>query len=106
MMSDAEKVSLVQAMTGETDANMVSAYLAMAAETIRNYVDPYAVMTADDVMSRYGSVQIRAAAYFLNKRGAEGQNQHSENGILRSYEAADLPPSLLRELTPVCGVAK
>ena len=38
--------------------------------------------------------------YLLNKRGAEGQTAHSENGISRSYEDGDVPPTLLRDIVP------
>ena len=40
----------------------------------------------------------------LNKRGAEGQTSHSENGISRSYENADIPESMLKSIIPFCGV--
>ena len=40
------------------------------------------------------------------KRGAEGQTQHSENGITRQYENADIPSSMLKSLTPYCGTIK
>ena len=38
-------------------------------------------------------------------RGAEGEKSHSENGISRTYENAELPDSLLREITPIAGVS-
>ena len=37
---------------------------------------------------------------------AEGQTQHSENGITRQYENADVPSSMLKAITPYCGVIK
>lgn len=42
--------------------------------------------------------------YLLNKRGAEGQTAHSENGISRSYEDGDVPPTLLRDIVPFASV--
>ena len=42
----------------------------------------------------------------LNKRGAEGQLQHTENGIQRQYENADVPASMLKPVTPHVGVIK
>jgi hypothetical protein len=35
--------------------------------------------------------------------GAEGQTAHSENGINRTYEAADVSPSILRKIVPLVG---
>lgn len=54
--------------------------------------------------SRYFDLQIRIAIYLYNKRGVEGQTSHSENGINRTYESADVPESLMRGITPYVGV--
>lgn len=53
--------------------------------------------------SRYFDLQIRIAVCMYNKQGAEGQTAHSENGINRSYESADIPKSLLDEVIPFVG---
>ena len=105
-MRDSEKIVLVEALTDETDEDVISAFLSMAGDAIYHYADPYGIKDKDDVLSEYGGAQARAAAYFLNKRGADGQTSHSENGISRSYESGDLPDSIKREITPICGVAK
>ena len=47
--------------------------------------------------------QIQIAVELFSKRGAEGQTGHSENGISRSYESADVSPSLLKRITPLVG---
>ena len=44
------------------------------------------------------------AAYLVNQRGAEGETAHSENGISRSYEDGDVPPTLLREIVPCASL--
>lgn len=59
-----------------------------------------------EVPEKYGALQCEIAAYMLNKRGAEGQTSHSENGITRSYENADVPSSMLKVVTPHVGVIK
>lgn len=53
---------------------------------------------------KYDAVHVEIAAYMINKRGAEGEVSHSENGVSRTYEDGDIPPSLLRAITPVVGV--
>lgn len=53
------------------------------------------------VEPQYSTIQIKMAIEMFNKRGAEGQIGHGENGISRSYESSDLSPSLLRQITPV-----
>ena len=103
-MNDAEKIVLVEAMTDETNATTISAFLSMAGDAICHYCDPYGTLDHEDIIAKYGSAQSKLAAYFLNKRGADGQTSHSENGISRSFESGDIPPSIMREITPFCGV--
>lgn len=103
-MTEAAKIGLVKAMTDETDDEIISAFLSLAGDAICHYADPFNRADQGSVLDRYGGVQARAAAYFLNKRGADLQSGHTENGVSRQYEAADLPPSLLREITPICGL--
>jgi len=52
---------------------------------------------------RYYDLQVRIAVHLYNKMGAEGQIAHSENGISRTYEAGDIPESLLNKVTPFVG---
>lgn len=103
-MTDETKLALVQSMTDETSTDVISAFLSMAGDAVCNYVDPYKSCKPEDILDRYSGVQVRVAAYFLNKRGADGELTHSENGVARTYEAGDIPASLLRELVPMCGV--
>lgn len=60
--------------------------------------------TMVEVPDQYAHVQVEIAVYLLNKRGAEGQTSHSENGISRSYEDGDVPPTLLRDIIPCAAV--
>lgn len=103
-MTDYEKLVIVKAMTDEEDEDVISAFLYMAGDAICNYCDPFSSTDREDLLDRYGGAQARTAAAWLNKRGADGQISHSENGISRSYESGDIPTSILKELTPMCGV--
>jgi hypothetical protein len=58
------------------------------------------IRNTDYVESQYLTTQIKIAIELFNKRGAEGQVGHSENGISRTYESSDLSPSTLRMITP------
>lgn len=100
-----EMIAVVKAMTDETDTNTISAFLTLAGEAIYSYADPFGVSDKYTILAKYSGVQVRAAAYYLNKRGAEGQTTHAENGISRGYEAGDLPASLLNEITPLMRIA-
>ena len=103
-MTQAEKLLLLKAMVGESDTEEVLlAYLEVAGRKIINRAYPYDPEVTE-VPVRYGVLQCEIAAYLLNKRGAEGQVGHSENGISRTYESADVPESLLGVISPMVGV--
>ena len=103
-MTQTEKLQLLKAMVGESDTEEVLlAYLNIAGHKIMNRAYPYGTEETE-VPVRYEFLQCEIAAYLLNKRGAEGQTSHSENGISRSYESADVPESMLGAITPFCGV--
>ena len=105
-MTQAEKVKLLTAMVGESDSEEVLlAYLDIAGRKVLDRAYPYDAEVTE-VPTRYAFLQCEIAAYLLNKRGAEGQTGHSENGISRTYESADVPESLLRAITPMAGVLK
>ena len=105
-MTQAEKLTLLKAMVGESDTEEVLlAYLNIAGQKIINRAYPYDTEVTE-VPKRYDFLHCEIAAYLLNKRGAEGQTGHSENGISRSYESADVPESLLGAVTPNVGVIK
>lgn len=105
-MTQTEKLQLLKAMVGESDTEEVLlAYLNIAGSKIINRAYPYDPEVAE-VPKRYEFLQCEIAAYLLNKRGAEGQTGHSENGISRSYESADVPESLLGAVTPTVGVLR
>jgi hypothetical protein len=57
-----------------------------------------------DIEDRYKDLQIRIAVEMFNKRGAEGETSHSENGVSRTYSSASVSEELLREITPKAGV--
>ena len=58
----------------------------------------------DEVENKYKDLQIRIAVEMFNKRGAEGETAHSENGVSRSYSSAGVSEELLSEITPKGGV--
>ena len=103
-MTQAEKLQLLEAMVGESDTEEVLlAYLNIAGSKIINRAYPYN-SEVTEVPTRYEFLQCEIAAYLLNKRGAEGQLIHSENGISRSYGSADVPSAMLDAITPMVGV--
>lgn len=102
-MTEEEKLALLKQLVSETDETVLTAYLNVAADGILRKAYPFdATVTA--VPDRYARLQCEIAAYLLNKRGAEGQLLHSENGVSRSYESAHIPSSMLRGVTAFCKV--
>ncbi len=105
-MTKEEKINALKAMVGTDDSDEVlSTYLLLAAKKVLARAYPYD-NTIKEVPEEHEGVQLEIATYLLNKRGAEGQMSHSENGITRSYENADVPSSMLKAITPHCGVIK
>lgn len=102
-MSFDELAAMVSTMTGENDPNVLSAYLAIAGNKVCRKAYPYD-LTISEVPEQYQHIQVEIAVYLLNKRGAEGQTAHSENGVNATYEDGDVPPSLLRDIVPFAGV--
>ena len=105
-MTDEEKVNTLRCMVGSSDSDEVlSTYLLLAGRKIIERAYPYD-KSVTEVPVEYATRQCEIAAYMLNKRGAEGQTSHSENGISRSYENADIPISMLKGIIPQCGTIK
>lgn len=105
-MTNEEKLQMLVQIVGEGyPESILSTYLTLAAQKIIRRAYPYnnAVTV---VPSQYDSLQVEIAAYMIQKRGAEGELSHSENGISRTYENADVPETLISLVTPYCGVVK
>ena len=106
-MTEVEKLSMLRVMVGQPNEGdwsdeVLTSYLNIAGRKIINRAYPYDD-TVEEVPRRYGYLQCDIAAYLLNKRGAEGETAHSENGINRSYASADVPEAMLGEVTPHVG---
>lgn len=103
-MTQEEKLVALKAMVGGSDTDEVlSTYLNIAGSKIIDRAFPFS-SDVTEVPTKYEYLQLEIAAYMLNKRGAEGQTSHTENGITRQYENADVPASMLKAITPHCGI--
>ena len=102
-MNDQEKLNMLKNMVGTSDLDdVLSTYLTLAGKKIIAKAYPFD-SSVSDVPEQYDTLQVEIAAYMLNKRGAEGQVTHTENGIQRQYENGDVPSSMLKTVTPFCG---
>ena len=104
-MTNEEKILRLAALIYPDSAeNELLTVLIETAEGIvlsRRY--PFGYPEGTTVEPRFEHIQIQIALELFSKMGAEGQTGHSENGISRSYEAADVSPSLLKRIVPLCG---
>lgn len=104
-MNATEKLAMLKVLVdieGNMQDSALTVYLDLAGKKIINKAFPYD-STQTEVPPRYDFLQCEIAAYLWNKRGAEGETSHTENGISRSYENADVPSSMLKEIVPFCG---
>ena len=88
----------------DTASDELLSYLLEQSEGIilnRRY--PFGAPEGVTLSPLHEQIQMRIAIELFSKMGAEGQTEHAENGITRKWEAADVSPSLLRTIVPVCG---
>jgi hypothetical protein len=107
-MNDTKRLSTLRAMIGDSDNptnETLTVYLSLAVNAVMNRLYPFG-WEGKPLPSKYDYKACEIACYLYNKRGAEGQTGHSENGISRSYESASIPDSMLNEITPFVGVIK
>jgi len=105
-MTENEKATLLGSLSGEGNSTVLTAFLSNAKEIVMNRMYPFGYTDDDpfEVPSRYEMTQIEIANELLARRGAEGQNYHSENGIIRTYDSSEVSPVLLKRITPFVGV--
>ena len=104
-MTRDQKISMLGSLVEEEIGNeaILGIYLDMAGNKILNRMYPFRDSYEGlEVPDRYLMTQINIAVYLLNKRGAEGQIQHIENGVHRNYGDADIPDGMLADVVPFC----
>lgn len=98
---------LIDDSSDKEDSGTLSVYLDMAGAKILERMYPFRENWDNlQVPDKYAMLQLKIAAYMLNKRGAEGQVQHIENGVHRNYGDADVPESMLASVAPFVGIPK
>lgn len=104
-MTNEEKITTLEALISPDTANvdLLSKLIAMSEGIVLNKRYPFGIPDGTIVPKQYEHIQLQIALELFSKRGAEGQTEHDENGINRKYEAADVSPSLLKRIIPVCG---
>jgi hypothetical protein len=102
-MSNEQKVQEVKTMLGSDlacDEDMISVYLDQAKEKILNKRYLFGT-TLEDVEERYEHLQCELAIALINRRGGEGENSHSENGVSHSFRTV---AQILEEIPSYVGL--
>lgn len=104
-MDNTEKLNRLAALISPDTAeeNLLLFLLEQSEGIVLNKRHPFGVPQGAVVEARYEHIQLQIAVELFSKMGAEGQTAHGENGISRSYESADVSPSLLRRIVPLAG---
>lgn len=80
-------------------------YLRYAQEAVVARLWPFdESKTIDDIPDRFTDRTVQIALYMLNKRGAEGELRHSENGTTHEWESSNIPESFFYGMVPNAGV--
>lgn len=109
-MNTASKLEQLKTLLGfskdyEEENELLLTLLTLASGKILERLYPYD-KEKQEIPERYVGKQLEIAVYLYNKRGAEGQISHGENGINRTYESSDVPESLMRGIAPFVGVVR
>ena len=104
-MTNEQKIEKLKVLISpDTASDELLSYLLEQSEGIilnRRY--PFGAPEDASLSPLHEQIQIRIAVELYSKMGAEGQTQHTENGVSRTWEAGDVSPSLLKHIVPVCG---
>ena len=76
-------------LTVYDEDELLSLLLTQAGEKIVRAVYPYQDTSNMEVPPRYGFLQLEVAERMYNLRGAEGEKEHIENGVHRTYESIE-----------------
>ncbi len=106
-MTKAEKLTMLQQICGDSEADsaMLSTYLDLAADIVVHRAYPFLTSyVLAEVPSRYDTLQVQIANELYLHRGAEGEKDHTENGVKRTYENGYVSDSLLKKIVPFTRV--
>ena len=104
-MTREQKITTLSKMidSDTEEEDILGIYLDLAGDKVLNRMYPYREdYEGLSVPARYDMIQLNVAAYMMNKRGAEGEIQHIENGVHRNYGSSDVPDGMLKDIVPYC----
>ena len=101
-MMEIDKVKeLAKLIAPDTETEDVLTGVIRDAEAlVLNRMYPFGYSENKGVPPRYERIQIQLAAELYTQRGAEGQSEHTENGVKRTWPSKS---RLLAQIVPHCG---
>lgn len=106
-MTDSEKISMVKALVDNDPTatnDLIKVYLRIANGKMLERLYPFDTDKGDcDLPDRYETIQCELASRLFLRRGGEGELNHEENGVNRTYGTVD-DEDLLSRLTPFAKV--
>ena len=104
-MTDQEMITTIQGLLDDARFEQyIPSYLSVAQAQVTARLYPFQPeATWANVPEKYHMLTCDIVVYLINRRGSEGETQHSESGVLRGYESAGIPNTYLRALTPFAG---
>ena len=104
-MTNEERLAALQVLISPDTAtdDLLMNLLEQAEGIVLNRRYPFGVPEEAKLSPQHEKIMIRVALELYSKMGAEGQISHDENGVNRTWEAADVSPSLLKMIIPMCG---
>ena len=106
-MTDAAKLQMVKTLLDinaedTSEDNAISVYLTAAANEIIAWRYSYGTEEVTAVPREYEMTQVWAVVSGYSQGGAEGQTQHDENGINRTFKYADMQAYIRANVIPLC----
>ena len=106
-MTDEQKKVMVKTLVEfDEDAtdDVVAVYLNLAGNAMLERLYPYdSTKEAKDIPQRYDTIQCELAARYFLRKGGQGEINHEENGVNRTYGSVD-DSDILNRLTPFAKV--
>lgn len=97
-----QQLKIMLGISGNDEDELLELLLTQAGNRIVGVVYPYKDTSDMELPPRYGFLQLEVAERMYNLRGAEGEKEHIENGVHRTYESIE--DFIRNNVVAFCGV--
>lgn len=97
-----QQLKIMLGISGNDEDELLELLLTQACDRIVGVVYPYNDTSDMELPPRYGFLQLEVAERMYNLRGAEGEKEHIENGVHRTYESIE--DFIRNNVVAFCGV--